>query len=123
VRESPVRVLPGALLRFAAQLLRPSCEQRDEQSSLAADWTVWSGNCCDHRVAESNTERRRSRDRRQRDRRERRIEHLQAELEPLRASVKATEESIRELEREQRTQLVRIAQMQQELIELKKSKR
>jgi hypothetical protein len=74
-------------------------------------------------VGESNTERRRSRDRRQQDRRERRIELLQSELEPLRASVKATEEAIRELEREQRTQLVRIAQMQQELIELKKAKR
>ena len=86
-------------------------------------WTVWSGNCCDHRVAESNTERRGSQDRRQHERRKRRIEHLESELEPLRASVKATEEKIRELEREQRTQLVRIAQMQQELIELKKSKR
>ena len=67
-------------------------------------------------------ERRRQSDRRQRDRRQQRVTALQAELEPLRARVMANDERMRELEAEQKVQLVRIAQIQRELDDLKKTK-
>lgn len=66
-------------------------------------------------------DRRQSADRRrQADRRQLRIHALEAELNPLRAAVQQNEERIRELEREQRTQLIRIAQIQRELDDIKK---
>jgi len=67
---------------------------------------------------------RRSRERRRpQDRRQLRIDALQAELEPLQASVAQSAAKIRELEDEQRVQLVRISQIQTEVDELKKSRR
>ena len=82
--------------------------------------------CCvavqDRRLRESGDRRRRTERRQQADRRKLRVEALQAELNPLRDAVRQNAERIRELEREQRTQLVRIAQIQRELDDLKKSR-
>jgi hypothetical protein len=54
------------------------------------------------------------------DRRQLRIFELQEALKPLQDTVQKNAERIRELEGEQRVQLVRISQIQQELDHLKK---
>jgi chromosome segregation ATPase len=65
---------------------------------------------------------RRSQERRHHaDRRHRRLEALQLELDPLRDILADHSEKLRQLEDEQRVQLVRIAQIQRELDDLKKS--
>jgi hypothetical protein len=66
---------------------------------------------------------RRQHERRHRlDRRQLRIDTLQAELEPLQSSVRENADKLFALENEQKIQLVRISQIQQELDELKKSR-
>ena len=64
---------------------------------------------------------RRSRERRIQDRRTR-LSAIQETHDDLRAVILRTAEQIRQLESEQKTQLVRIAQIQQEINELKKTK-
>jgi hypothetical protein len=66
------------------------------------------------------TDRRQEERRRQHDRRSIRLDALLAELQPLQAAVKENIDRIRQLENEQRVQLVRISQIQRELDDLKK---
>jgi hypothetical protein len=68
------------------------------------------------------TDRRQQERRRQHERRTIRVEVLLAELRPLQAAVKENTDRIRDLENEQRVQLVRISQIQRELDDLKKSR-
>jgi hypothetical protein len=69
----------------------------------------------------ATVERRHLPDRRQRDRRAR-IAALQTEYVELRRAVQQNIEQMKRLELEQRTQLIRIAQLQQEIDALKKSR-
>ena len=67
------------------------------------------------------TERRRTSDRRQQERRTR-LATVQANQDELRATIQRNAEEIERLKAEQRLQLVRIAQIQQEIDALKKSR-
>jgi hypothetical protein len=72
--------------------------------------------------ARAPIDRRRQERRHREDRRQLRIDLLRTELRPLQAIVKETADKIRELEGEQRVQLVRISQIQRELDDLKKAR-
>jgi hypothetical protein len=73
-------------------------------------------------VGTPKSEDRRRAERRHRERRRLQIDALQAELDPLRATVRENMEKIKQLEGEQKVQLVRIAQIQRELDDLKKTR-
>ena len=69
----------------------------------------------------TSNDRRRVTERRQRERRAR-LEVIQSDHDDLKKAVKQNADEIKRLEAEQRTQLIRIAQIQHEIDALKKSR-
>ena len=61
-------------------------------------------------------------DRRQRDRRQTSIKAIQTEFDRLSLNIRHNDEKVKELEAAQKVQLVRIAQIQQEIEALKRSR-